>query len=50
MSVDNFDASHANHEKTLTVNEEDELNKKKEMLLRESMQKLFNGYYYDHKK
>lgn len=27
----------------------DELNSKRELLLRESMQKLFIGYYFDHK-
>jgi hypothetical protein len=47
-SADNFDEQHANHEKTLNQSEQDDLNQKKVLLRRDSIQHLFNGYYYDY--
>jgi len=45
--LDNFDESHANHERTLNPTEQEELYNKKLLLRRDSIQHLFNGYYYD---
>lgn len=44
---DHFDEAHANHTKTLGASEQDDLYNKKILLRRDSIQHLFNGYYYD---
>lgn len=46
--MDNFDEQHANHEKTENQTEQEELYNKKLLLRRDSIQHLFNGYYFDH--
>ena len=45
---DNFDEQHANHEKTVNLSEQEELYNKKLLLRRDSIQHLFNGYYFDY--
>lgn len=45
---DNFDEQHANHEKTINLSEQEELYSKKLLLRRDSIQHLFNGYYFDY--
>jgi serine/threonine protein kinase len=47
-ALDNFDEQHANHDRTLNATEQEELYNKKMLLRRDSIQHLFNGYYYDH--
>lgn len=46
--ADNFDEQHANHERTLGATEQEEIQSKKLLLRRDSIQHLFNGYYYDY--
>lgn len=46
--ADNFDEQHANHERTLNATEQEEIQSKKLLLRRDSIQHLFNGYYYDY--
>ena len=46
-NADNFDEQHANHERTLNATEQEEIQSKKLLLRRDSIQHLFNGYYYD---
>lgn len=45
---DNFDEKHANEERTLSPTEQEELFNKKMLLRRDSIQHLFNGYYFDY--
>ena len=49
LVADNFDEQHANHERTLNATEQEELYNKKILLRRDSIQHLFNGYYYNYK-
>ena len=49
-NADNFDEQHANHEKTLSPSEQDDISQKKVLLRRNSIQDLFNGYFYDYQK
>ena len=48
IQQDNFDEQHANHEKTANLSEQEELYNKKLLLRRDSIQHLFNGYYFDY--
>ena len=48
VQQDNFDEQHANHEKTANLSEQEELYNKKLLLRRDSIQHLFNGYYFDY--
>jgi len=50
VMADNFDEDHANHERTLNQSEQEEFDAKQLLLLRESMQQLFSGYYFDYLK
>ena len=48
VNADNFDEQHANHERTMNQTEQEEIYNKKVLLRRDSIQHLFNGYYYNY--
>lgn len=48
VCADNFDEQHANHERTMNQTEQEEIYNKKVLLRRDSIQHLFNGYYYNY--
>jgi len=50
MSNDNFDKEHANHDKSVNDSEQFEMEAQKDLLTRQSIQHLFNGYYFDKNK
>lgn len=48
LSADNFDEQHANLERSMNESEQHDIDGKKDLLRRDSIQNLFKGYYFDH--